>query len=151
MDMLFNDAPGANSMRNFYIEQSSNRYTVHGDVSGWVLVPGNAATYDDDFENPLGGNQVWYFLMDSLNAWYNGQIATGKTPAEINDYLGQFDVWDRYYYNGNGNFDEADGYIDTFQSVHAGVGNESCSPACDDWAIWSHSWYAFPNYTSGPD
>ena len=26
MDLLFNDAPGANSMRNFYREQSSGRY-----------------------------------------------------------------------------------------------------------------------------
>ena len=38
MDLLFNEAPGANSMRNFYIEQSSNRYTVHGDVTDWIPV-----------------------------------------------------------------------------------------------------------------
>ena len=47
----------------------------------------------------------------------------------------------------------------TCQFVHAGLGNESCSPACDDWAIWSHSWFAFynligiagpsPDFTSG--
>ncbi len=153
MDLLFNDAPGANSMRNFYIEQSSNRYTVHGDVTDWVQVSGPAATYDDDFESPLGGNQVWYFLDESVDGWYAAQIAAGQTPAQINAYLSQFDVWDRYDYNGNGNFGEPDGYIDTFQSVHAGVGNESCSPACDDWAIWSHSWYAFQNLigVTGPD
>lgn len=153
MDLLFNDAPGANSMRNFYIEQSSNRYTVHGDVTNWVAVSGDAATYDDDFESPLGGNQVWYFLDESIDVWYNTQIAAGKTPAQINEYLSQFDVWDRYDYNGNGNFDEPDGYIDTAQFVHAGVGNESCSPACDDWAIWSHSWYAFSGDIgdTGPD
>jgi immune inhibitor A len=153
MDLLFNDAPGANSMRNFYIEQSSNRYTVHGDVTDWVPVPGSAATYDDDFNSPLGGNQVWYFLDDSIDGWYAAQIAAGKTPAEINDYLSQFDVWDRYDYDGDGNFDEPDGYIDTAQFVHAGLGNESCSPACDDWAIWSHSWYAFSSRigTAGPD
>ena len=124
MDLLFNDAPGANSMRNFYIEQSSNRYTVQGDVTDWVPVPGEAASYDDDFESPLGGNQVWYFLDDSIDGWYADQIAAGQTPAQINAYLSQFDVWDRYDYNGNGNFDEPDGYIDTFQSVHAGMGNE---------------------------
>lgn len=143
MDMLFDESPGANSMRNFYIEQSSNRYTVHGDVSDWIPVPGEAATYDDDFASPLGGNQVWYFLKDSVNGWYDAQIAAGKTPDEINTYLSQYDVWDRYDFNGNGNFDEPDGYIDTFQSIHSGIGNESCSPTCDDWAIWSHSWYAF--------
>jgi immune inhibitor A len=42
MDLLFNEAPGANSMRNFYIEQSSNRYTVHGDVTDWIPVPNDA-------------------------------------------------------------------------------------------------------------
>ena len=33
------------------------------------------------------------------------------------------------------------------------MGNESCSPTCDDWAIWSHSWYAFYNLIGydGPD
>jgi immune inhibitor A len=153
MDLLFDDAPGANSMRNFYIEQSSNRYSVAGDVADWVAVPGAAATYDDDFDSPLGGNAVWYFLMDSLNAWYDGQIADGSTPAEINAYLSDFDVWDRYDYDSDGDVDEPDGYIDTFQSVHAGVGNESCSPTCDDWAIWSHSWYAFygDDGITGPD
>jgi immune inhibitor A len=134
MDMLFNGAPGANSMRNFYIEQSANRYTVHGDVTDWVQVPGNLVDYDD---NP--DTQVWDFLQDSINSWYAVQIATGKTPAEINQYLSQFDVWDRYDYNGNGNFDEPDGYIDTFQSVHAGLGEEEGGAPE---TIWSHSWYA---------
>ena len=150
MDLLFNEAPGVNSMRNFYIEQSSNRYTVHGDVTDWIPVPGDAASYDDDFNSPLGGNQVWYFLDDSIDGLYTAQLADGKTPAEINAYLSEFDVWDRYDYDGDGIFDEPDGYIDTAQFVHAGVGNESCSPACDDYAIWSHSWYAFSN-RSGPD
>jgi immune inhibitor A len=153
MDMLFAEGPGESSMRSFYIEQSSNRYTVHGDVTDWIPVSGPAASYDDDFNSPLGGNQVWYFLAETVDGWYAAQIAAGKTPAEINDYLSGFDVWDRYDYNGDGNFDEPDGYIDTAQFVHAGVGNESCSPTCDDWAIWSHSWYAFYNLigTDGPD
>jgi immune inhibitor A len=149
-DLLFDESPGANSMRTFYIEQSSNRYTVHGDVTGWIPVSGPAASYDDDFNSPLGGNQVWYFLDETIDGWYAQQVAAGATDAEINAYLAQFDVWDRYDFDGDGDFDEPDGYIDTFQSVHAGVGNESCSPACDDWAIWSHSWFAFSN-RSGPD
>lgn len=136
MDMLFNDAPGANSMRNFYIEQSSNRYTVHGDVTDWVTV-GDHSLYDD---NP--DSNVWFFLEDTVNAWYNQMIADGMTPAEIDDYLAQFDVWDRYDYNGNGNFDEPDGYIDTFQSVHAGEGEEAGGGVLGSEAIWSHSWYA---------
>ena len=155
LNLLFGENPGANSrffyttgvnsMRNFYIEQSSGRYTVHGDVTDWVAVPGNAATYDDDLNNPEGSqiNAVWYFLADSVNGWYSAQIAAGKTPAQIDAYLSQFDVWDRYDYDGDGNFDEPDGYIDTFQSVHAGEGNEAGGGSLGDAAIWSHSWYAF--------
>ena len=134
MDLLFNGAPGANSMRNFYIEQSSGRYAVYGDVTDWVTVPGNAVDYDD---NP--DTNVWNFLQDSIDGWYDAQIAAGKTPAQINEYLSQFDVWDRYDYDGDGNFDEPDGYIDTFQSVHAGLGEEEGGAP---WTIWSHSWYA---------
>ena len=145
MDLFFNDAPGANSMRNFYIEQSSGRYAVYGDVTDWVRVPGNAVDYDD---NP--DSNVWNFLQDSINGWYDAQIAAGKTPAQINEYLSQFDVYDRYDYNGNGNFNEPDGYIDTFQSVHSGPGEEAGGPA---WTIWSHSWYAHYELEgiAGPD
>ncbi len=138
LDLLFNDTPGANSMRNFYKEQSSGRYAVYGDVTDWVTVPGVAADYD----YPQKGRAVWNFIKDSINAWYDSQIAAGETPAEINEYLSQFDKWDRYDYDGDGNFNEPDGYIDTFQSVHAWLGEEAGAPA---WTIWSHSWYAFSN------
>ena len=137
MNMLFNDAPGANSMRNFYIEQSSNRYTVYGDVTDWIPVPGDHTVYDD---NP--DTNVWFFLEDIVNGWYEAQITANKTPAEINEYLSQFDVWDRYDYDGDGNFDEPDGYIDTFQAVHSGEGEEDDGGPFGAEAIWSHSWYA---------
>ncbi len=34
---------------------------------------------------------VWLFLQDTVNGWYDAQIAAGKTPAQINAYLSQFD------------------------------------------------------------
>ena len=148
MNLLFNDSKNANSMRNFYIEQSSGRFAVHGDVTDWVSVPGNAADYDDSPKT-----KVWLFLQDCVNGWYAAQLAAGKTPADINAYLSQFDVWDRYDYNGNGNFNEPDGYIDTFQSVHSGEGEEAGGGALGDQAIWSHSWYANNHLIgiTGPD
>ena len=142
-DLLFAEGDDANSMRQFYIENSSNRYTVHGDVTDWTLAPGNACDYDDDVNHPSGGNAVWYFIKDTINDWYAQQIAAGKTPDEINEYLAGFDIWDRYDGNGNGNFDEPDGYIDHVNFVHAGEGNEAGGGALGDCAIWSHSWYAF--------
>jgi immune inhibitor A len=143
--LLFDDSAGANSMRNFYKEQSSNRYTVNGDVTEWVTVPFNEANYGANYCGGIVCARTWLFVQDSLTAWYNGQIAAGKTPAQIDDYLKKFDVWDRYDYDGDGNFDEPDGYIDHFQSIHAGVGEETGGGAQGTDAIWSHRWYAFYN------
>ena len=144
-NLLFSEAPGAVSMRNFYIEQSSNRYTVNGIVEDWVQVPFNEARYGTNLCGSNVCSTVWAFVRDSVNAWYAGQVAAGKTPAQINAYLAQFDVWDRYDYDGDGNFDEPDGYIDHFQSVHAGEGEETGGGAQGADAIWSHRWYAFFN------
>lgn len=144
-NLLFSDARGAVSMRNFYIEQSSNRYTVNGEVTDWVTVPFNEANYGSNYCGGIVCARTWLYVRDSANAWYNTQVAAGKTPAEIDAYLAQFDVWDRYDYNGNGNFNEPDGYIDHFQAVHAGDGEETGGGAQGTDAIWSHRWYAFYN------
>jgi immune inhibitor A len=143
MDMLFAEDFGANSMRNYFIEQSSNRYAVYGDVTNWFAVPGTACDYDDGNPGPGGDTNVWQFLIDVLQAWYDAQIASGKSPEEIDAYLSQFDVWDRYDWDNDGNFNEPDGYIDRIQFVHSGEGNESIDGALGDCAIWSHSWYAY--------
>ena len=81
------EAPGAISMRNFYIEQSSNRYTVNGDVTDWVQVPFNEAYYGSNYCGGIVCAHTWLFVRDSVKAWYNAQIAAGKTPAEIDAYL----------------------------------------------------------------
>ena len=141
--LLFSEDPGVVSMRNFYIELSSNRYTVNGDVTDWVTVSGRAASYDDD----RGGPAVWGFVNESVDAWYTN---SGMSSDQIADYLSQFDIWDRYDYDGDGDFNEPDGYIDHFQSVHAGMGEEVGGGALGTKAIWSHRWYAFYG-ADGPD
>ena len=67
--------------------------------------------------------------------------------------LASFDVWDRYDYDGDGNFNEPDGYIDHFQSVHAGEGEETGGGAQGTDAIWSHRSYANAGFPApqGPD
>jgi immune inhibitor A len=149
-DLLFSEAPGDVSMRNFYIEQSSNRYTVNGDVTDWAMVPYNAAAYGRNYCGDIVCAQTWVFVNHSIDAWYNAQIGAGMTDAEINAYLAEFDVWDRYDLDGDGNFDEPDGYIDHFQSVHAGEGEETGGGAQGSDAIWSHRWYAYFS-ANGPD
>ena len=152
-DLLFSEAEGAVSMRTFYIEESSNRYTVNGDVTDWVDVPYNAAHYGRNYCGSIVCAQTWRFVDDSIDSWYAAQVAAGRSQAEINDYLAQFDVWDRYDRDGDGNFDEPDGYIDHFQSVHAGEGEETGGGAQGTDAIWSHRWYAYYNNigVTGPD
>src|SRR5512139_770687 len=99
--MIYSQEPGANSMANIYIEMSSNRYTIAGESTDWIPVSGAMATYNDDIEGPQGGNATWYFLNDSVDGWYASQLAAGKTPEQINDYLATFDIWDRYDADGD--------------------------------------------------
>lgn len=144
-NLLFSKKPGANSMHNFYLEQSSNLYTVDGSVEDWVKLSNNAAYYGSNYCGGIVCARTWLFLQDTLNGWYDQQVAKGMSPADINANLAKFDVWDRYDYNGNGNFNEPDGYIDHFQAIHAGEGEEAGGGAQGTDAIWSHRWYAFYN------
>ena len=63
---------------------------------------------------------------------------------QITDYLKTFDVQDRYDVDGDGNFDEPDGFIDHFQIVHAGGDEAAGDPIYGTDAIWSHRWYVQP-------
>ena len=64
----------------------------------------------------------------------------GTTDAQITADLQSFDQWDRYDYDGDGNFNEPDGYIDHFQIVHAGGDQADGDPYQGEDAIWSHRW-----------
>ena len=52
--------------------------------------------------------------------------------------LSQFDQFDRYDTNGDGNQNEPDGVIDHLMVIHAGVGQEAGGGKLGDDAIWSH-------------
>jgi immune inhibitor A len=145
-DLLFSEAAGAVSMRNYYLEQSSNMYTVNGDVTPWVQVPFNAASYGANYCGDIVCQDTWRFINDSADSF----AATFPTTAELNAYLAQYDVWDRFDLDGDGDFDEPDGYIDHFQAVHAGEGEETGGGAQGTDAIWSHRWAAYQGL-NGPD
>lgn len=131
---LFNGS--GESMKTYYEKVSSGRYSVTNTVEDWVSVPGALATYGANDVEDAGGS--WAFIADTVNAWYDAQLAAGKTAAEVDAYLASLDTWDRYDWDGDGNFTESDGYIDHFQAVHAGEGEEAGASAD---AIWSHRWY----------
>ena len=147
VDMMF--GPGE-SFRDFYLKQSNGRFLAKGDVSEWVTVPYNEARYGSNIDETDG---YWNYIKDTAQAWYDAQVKAGKTKAEIADYLKQFDKVDRYDYDGDGNFNEPDGYIDHFQAIHAGEGEEAGGGAQGADAIWSHRWYAYSTDQgqTGPD
>ena len=141
--LYFSPEPGANSMVNYYHAQSSGRYTINGDVHEWVKVPYNGAYYGHNLCGFRACPETWDLIRDAINIWTANQLAAGKTEAEVRAYLDTFDVWDRYDYDGDGNFDEPDGYIDHFQIVHAGEGEEDGGGAQGANAIWSHRSFAY--------
>ncbi|HYI22558.1 MAG TPA: immune inhibitor A domain-containing protein [Candidatus Limnocylindrales bacterium] len=152
-DSLLYDKTRVPSMANWYLEQSSGTYSVDGYVSDWVQVPYNANAYGSNY---CGSNvctrDVGRFIEDQADTWWNVLVAEQGSAAAAEAFLATFDVWDRYDWNGNGNFDEADGYIDHFQSVHAGEGEETGGGAQGENAIWSHRSYvnSVPVGADGP-
>ncbi|WP_282699249.1 immune inhibitor A domain-containing protein [Streptomyces sp. CC219B] len=138
-DLYFGD--GVASVKTYYEKQSSGRYSVAGEVQDWVKVPYNEARYGSNKCEP--DNCAWYAVQDGVTAWADQQKAAGKTDAEIKAKLAEYDVWDRYDHDGDGDFNEPDGYIDHFQIVHAGEDESAGGGAQGEDAIWAHRWYAF--------
>ena len=136
-DLYFNKAKGAESLSTYYSTQSSGRYSVDGEVSDWVKVPYNEARYGREDAT------TWNLIEDGLKAWVEQQHAAGKSDAEIKTALQAYDKYDRYDFDGDGDFNEPDGYVDHFQIVHAGGDEADGDPQQGEDAIWSHRWYAF--------
>ncbi|HET7700103.1 MAG TPA: immune inhibitor A domain-containing protein [Candidatus Limnocylindria bacterium] len=148
-DMLFSDGGasyGRPSMRDFYLELSSGRFTWTGQVGNWVNVGVPESEFGADTRG--GGTD------DANGATYRVVDYTLKAIAASGNYAGldlaKADVIDRYDCDGDGVFAEPDGYIDHFGIAHAGEGQEAGGGAQGTDAIWSHRWYANFNQTSGP-
>ncbi|MGV9631171.1 immune inhibitor A domain-containing protein [Streptomyces sp. NPDC003487] len=142
-DLYFGTGKNVESVKKYYEKQSSGRYSVDGEVSDWVKVPYNEARYGNNACGSTNCPSVWNVVSDGLNAWVDQQKAAGRTDAQIKSDVAQFDQWDRYDYDGDGNFNEPDGYIDHFQIVHAGEDESAGGGAEGTNAIWAHRWYAF--------
>ncbi|MFE1589938.1 immune inhibitor A domain-containing protein [Streptomyces sp. NPDC059402] len=140
-DLYFGSGEGVHSVKTYYEKQSSGRYSVDGEVSDWVKVPYNEARYGSNKCDP--DNCAWYAVQDGVTAWVADQKAAGRTDAQIKSQLTQYDQWDRYDFDGDGDFNEPDGYIDHFQIVHAGEDESAGGGAQGEDAIWAHRWYAF--------
>ncbi|MBN8194019.1 immune inhibitor A [Bacillus sp. NTK074B] len=121
------------TFKQFYEEQSGGSYTLDGAVSDWLTVPGKASEYGDD--SPAGGHDNLApkgprdLVKDALNA----AVASGMD-------LSQYDVYDQYDMDEDGNLNEPDGLVDHLMIIHAGTGQEAGGGALGDDAIWSHRW-----------
>ncbi len=171
--LYFGTKQGDESLKQYYEAQSSGRYTVDGEVTDWVKVRYNEARYgrsndpepDRDPTDPPNPNDdpavcqdstcpnTWDLVRDAANQWVADQQKQGRTAAQIRADMQSFDQWDRYDVDGDGNFNEPDGYIDHFQIVHAGGDQADGDPQQGEDAIWSHRWYAFGSDVgeTGPD
>jgi immune inhibitor A len=141
-DMIY--APGGGSygfpsMRDYYLQQSSGRFTVAGQVSKWVHI--------DAPESEFGANSSLGDGSDDLNgAVYRVVRAALQATIGVEEGIdwsrNKVDILDRYDCDLDGNFNEPDGYVDHVQIIHAGQGEEEGGGAQGGDAIWSHSWYA---------
>ncbi|WP_460108194.1 immune inhibitor A domain-containing protein [Streptomyces sp. YKOK-J1] len=142
-NLYFGTGSKTESLKKYYEKQSSGRYSVDGEVSDWVKVPYNEARYGNNACGQTNCSSVWNVVRDGLNAWVADQKKAGKSDAAIKADLAKYDQWDRYDFDGDGNFNEPDGYVDHFQLVHAGEDESAGGGAQGTDAIWAHRWYAF--------
>ncbi|PLW74724.1 protease [Streptomyces sp. DJ] len=152
-DLYFSHDPDKESMAKYYEKQSSGRYSIEGTVTDWVKVDHNEARYGSNFCGQSTCSTVWDLVRDAVNQWVADQKAAGRTAAEIKADLAAHDQWDRYDHDGDGEFNEPDGYIDHFQIVHAGEDESAGGGAQGEDAIWAHRWYAYGTDagSTGPD
>ncbi|MED3623199.1 immune inhibitor A [Neobacillus thermocopriae] len=137
------------TFKQFYEEQSGGSYTVDGTVSEWLTIPGSLKDYGDD--HPDGGHDNLDPLgpRDLVKRALDAAVASGID-------LSQFDEFDLYDLDGDGNQYEPDGLVDHLMIIHAGTGQEAGGGALGDNAIWSHRWvldgvYAVPGSSAKVD
>ncbi|NLE77077.1 MAG: M6 family metalloprotease domain-containing protein, partial [Chloroflexi bacterium] len=119
------------TFRAYYEEISEGQYSPGGTVIGWVQVPVSEGEYGADSCIPGVGldegsdnrnGPVYRVVADALDAF------RAANP--------DFD-WTQFDQNG-------DGYVDTIQFIHAGMGQEAGGGAQGTFSIWSHSWGVNP-------
>ncbi|WP_432096256.1 immune inhibitor A domain-containing protein [Streptomyces sp. bgisy100] len=142
-DLYFSKAKKKQSLKKYYEKASSGRYSVDGEVSDWVKVKWNEGRYGSNYCGDTNCPNVWDAVRDGVNQWAADQKAAGRTPAQIKAQLAKYDKWDRYDFDGDGNFNESDGYIDHFQLVHAGEDESAGGGVQGETALWAHRWYAY--------
>jgi bacillopeptidase F (M6 metalloprotease family) len=123
-DLLFAPnlrAPREHTLTHYYFHQSKGRYIVTGQVLPVIRVSEKSEYYGQPIQNSDGQwrNDVRAetLVEHALKAAY------ARNPAFP---WKDFDVFDPADYDGDGVYDESDGYIDHFVLVYAGKAQSSC-------------------------
>ncbi|GAB3538301.1 immune inhibitor A [Arthrobacter tecti] len=128
------------SLSDYFDKVSNGRLRVGGEVADWVQVPYNRERYQSSKLD--SDDRVAALIDDSTQAWYEQQQASGMDKDEIVDYLAKYDLIDDNDHDGDGVFNEPDGYIDHFAQLYAG--NDSLG-----------AWYSHANFddigVTGPE
>jgi immune inhibitor A len=108
-----------NTMANFYLEQSDGKFQPKGEVyPKWLQAAHSEGWYGAD--NCTGSNH---------------NVLAGDLVREVVDGVNVDDpsfAWQNY--DGN-----ADGVVDNFTVIHAGMGQEAGGGQQGDFSIWSHA------------
>ncbi|TYR78924.1 M6 family metalloprotease domain-containing protein [Priestia megaterium] len=132
-DFKLFDGTKIKTFKQYYEEQSGGSYTLDGTVSEWLTVEGNAKEYGAD--HPQGGN-------DNLGPKGPRDLVRETLDAAVKSgiNLSDYDVFDQYDLDGDGNRNESDGLVDHLMIIHAGTGQEAGGGKLGNDAIWSHRW-----------
>ncbi|HZD16615.1 MAG TPA: immune inhibitor A domain-containing protein [Actinomycetota bacterium] len=142
-DMMFSDGGGTYgfpSMRDYYQQVSSGRYAVTGQVSNWLQIPQPESAFGANGPDGPGSDNLNGPVYRVVDASLQAAAASADDGIDWSPAL--VDVWDRYDCDGDGNYDEPDGYVDHLTIIHAGAGEEAGGGSQGGNAIWSHRWYA---------
>lgn len=116
---LHNPQPG--TLTHYYYHQSKGQFMVSGEIFPMVTVDQPSEYYGSPVQNSDGqwrnDSRAEILVEDALVKAYEQQP---DFPWE------DFDVWDPMDYDGDGIYNERDGYIDHFVLVFAGKGQSSC-------------------------
>jgi immune inhibitor A len=123
-DLLFGGGvarPREGTLSHYYWHQSRGRYNITGDIVPVVHLDKPLQYYGRPVQNSDGtwrnDERATELVVDALRAAY---AADPEFPWQ------DYDLWDPTDFDGDGNRDEADGYLDHFIMIVAGKGQSSC-------------------------
>ena len=117
------------TMANYYLEQSEGKFQPKGEVyPNWLQAVHSEGWYGADSE-------AWDATHTTCTAGGNHNVRAPDLVREVVDAINLDDpsfAWETY--DG-----DADGIVDNFTVIHAGMGQEAGGGLQGDFSIWSHA------------